>query len=144
MVIIRSHYCRNKGRQFHGAAQVETNSIRHARPGPVGSQCGKKLKLHWRTPQSSLNRLTSVRSLLHHASRSRKPCATRARILPPSRPRRSMIGAYGDTACSPGYDSQARKPQLGASHSVRSRSRYSIRTAGQATATHSKNVYLLA
>jgi len=29
-----------------------------------------------------------------------------------------MIGAYGDTACSPRREAQARKPQLGASHSA--------------------------
>jgi hypothetical protein len=28
-----------------------------------------------------------------------------------------MIGAYGDTASSPRYDSKTRKPQLGAPHS---------------------------
>jgi len=60
----------------------------------------------------------------HHASHSRKPRATRARILPQSRPRRSMSGAYGDTGCSPRYDSQTRKPQLGASYPARSRSPY--------------------
>src|SRR5712692_8038437 len=81
MAIIRSHYCRNKGRQFHGAAQVETNLIRHARPGPVGSQCGRKLKLHWRTPQSSLNRLTSVRSLLTSKYPRTAPCLSQDRTL---------------------------------------------------------------
>src|SRR5713226_7495493 len=80
----------------------------------------------------------------HRASRSRKPCATRARFRPHRHPRRSMIGAYGDTACSPRYEAQARKPQLGVSHSVRSRSPYGIRTAGQATAAHGADVYLLA
>jgi hypothetical protein len=63
--------------------------------------------------------------------------------LPHRHPRRSMIGAYGDTACSPRYEAQAGKPQLGASHSTRSRFRYRIRTAGQATATHGKDVYLV-
>ena len=43
-------------------------------------------------------------------NRSRKPRATRARILPHRPRRRSMIGAYGDTACSPRYDSQTREP----------------------------------
>jgi len=55
-----------------------------------------------------------------------------------------MIGAYGDTACSPRYDSKTRKPQLGVSHSARSRSPYWIRTGGQATAAHGTDVYLLA
>ena len=55
---------------------------------------------------------------------SAKPRATLARILPHSHRRRSMIGAYGDTGCSPGYDSQMWEPQLGAPHSARSRSRY--------------------
>src|SRR5216684_4063642 len=32
--------------------------------------------------------------------------------------------AYGDTGCSPRYEAQTRKPQLGASNSARSRSRY--------------------
>jgi hypothetical protein len=48
----------------------------------------------------------------------------RARILPQSHPRRRMIWAYGDTGCSPSCGSQTRKPQLGASHSARSRSAY--------------------
>jgi hypothetical protein len=50
----------------------------------------------------------------------------RARILPHSRPRRSMIGAYGDTGCSPRSEAQTRKPQLGASHCAVARSAYWI------------------
>ena len=55
-----------------------------------------------------------------------------------------MIGAYADTVCSPRHQAQARKPQLGASDSARSRSPYGIRTAGEATAAHETDVYLLA
>jgi hypothetical protein len=50
--------------------------------------------------------------------------AIHERILPHSHGWRSMIGPYGETGCSPRYDSQTRKPQLGASHSARSGSRY--------------------
>jgi hypothetical protein len=55
-----------------------------------------------------------------------------------------MIGAYGDTACSPRHQAQARKPQLGESHSARSRVRYRIRIESEATAAHETDVYLLA
>jgi hypothetical protein len=33
-----------------------------------------------------------------------------------------MIGAYGDTGCSPRHDAQTRQPQLGASHCAVARS----------------------
>jgi hypothetical protein len=55
-----------------------------------------------------------------------------------------MIGVYGDTGCSVCSDSQTRKPQLGASHSARSRSRHRVRTAGGAIATHPRDVCLVA
>jgi len=55
-----------------------------------------------------------------------------------------MIGAYGGTACSRCYHSQTREPELGVSPSARTRSPYRIRTAGQATAAHGTDVYLLA
>ena len=60
-------------------------------------------------------------SAIELLSRARKPCATRAGILPRSHPRRSMIGAYGDTGRP---HPQTWQPQLGASHAVRSRSPY--------------------
>ena len=52
-----------------------------------------------------------------------------------------MIGAYGDTGR---LQAQTRQPHLGASLSARSRSPDGIRTAGQATAAHGTDVYILA
>src|ERR1039457_1349256 len=56
-------------------------------------------------------------------------------------PMRRMIGAYGDTGRP---HAQTRKSQLGSSHCARPGARHRIRAAGHATATHGRDVYLLA
>ncbi len=56
---------------------------------------------------------------------------------------RRMIGPYGDTGGSPNSNSQARQPQLGASHAACTCARHRVRTAGETPAAHARDVYLL-
>src|ERR1035437_6977534 len=68
---------------------------------------------------------------------ARHPCKESAA----ESPMRRMIGAYGDTGRP---HAQTRKSQLGSSHCARPGARHRIRAAGHATATHGRDVYLLA
>jgi Fe-S-cluster containining protein len=100
---------------------------------PCGISC--KVAPHRRLP---------CRSRMFTASSVAQSTPVRARNLLQSHPRRSTIWDHGDTGCSPSFGSQTRKSQLGTSDSARSRARYRIRTAGQATATHARDVCLVA
>src|SRR5882724_1096541 len=114
MVIIRSHYYRNKGRQFRSnTSRDEFNPPCTTWPGRKSVRQEAEVALAYSTilaEQTDLSALSPPPRLP-----PQQTMRYRASILPRSHPRRSMIGAYGDTACSPRREAQARKPQLGAS-----------------------------
>jgi hypothetical protein len=113
-------------------------NIAPSQPVPVVRQSSRE-----ETPRMSLVRWGLIPSWAKDPSIGAHTI-NHAKILPHSHPRRSMIGAYGNTGFFSRCDAQTRKSQLGASHFVRSRPPYGIRSAGQTTATHHSDVYLLA